>query len=200
MRNLFNQLISGAQGSAKNSASNNVFSIRPSPMDSSTTLIHPAGYPVEAPPLYTITNNDSHKPHLTIWRGYPMPDGSNIIGTANYHFTKSPDLSIHGRHVPLKMSTFSGNFTFTWLPTGKLKWKPNQLGGSSMYLYDQTGLKLAKYGSTGFPGLGGKQLEIFVPCDAYFVELALLSGIVARDMNKAVEQGIAEAAGAVAGV
>jgi hypothetical protein len=101
----------------------------------------------------------------------------------------------------MKMSQLSGNFSLHCPPMGYLKWKVNPITGSGLELVDSSGTKLAKFKSAGFPGLGGeKRLEILVPCDGWFLELALLSGIAAKAIKKNLEEIASEVAQAVAGI
>lgn len=199
MRNLLHQLVSGSsEGSNKSDSRGQVLTIRQSPTVPDQTVIHPDGYPADAPPLYCISTSASKITQMVITRGFPDPNNTNTIGFANVHLTRPIDLYLHGRPMSMKMSSMSGNFSLS-SPSGQFKWKPSQMSGSSLYLYDHAGLKLAKYGSSGFPGFSEKQLELYVPCDEYFVELVILSAVVAKDVSKAIEEGVAEAVGAVAG-
>ena len=79
----------------------------------------------------------------------------------------------------------------------KMKWKADELTGSTLILRDSAGGKLAKLKSIGF--CGERQLEILVPCDEYFIELALLSGIAAKIVKKGTDEAAAEIVSGVAG-
>ncbi|CAI7568610.1 unnamed protein product [Penicillium viridicatum] len=92
------------------------FSLRPAPWDSTKTLVHPSGYPTEAPPMYSMASKDS-APNVVVFRGWGEGPW-DIIGDA-----RLPTLSSKIR---------------------QLKWKPDMLTGRNMELQDATGKKLAK--------------------------------------------------------
>ena len=89
----------------------------------------------------------------------------------------------------------SGNHTVDSPRLGRLKWAVSQFGSSSLELKDDAGTRLAKYGSASF--MGDKQLEIFVPCDDYFIGLVLLSAMACSVLNKIEKKVAVEVLGAV---
>jgi hypothetical protein len=193
---LFSTSSSNPQGAMPPSR---VLSLRPSPKDANLTVIHPAGYPADAPPLYSLVTSKTTKPNVLFFRGDPDP--SSRIGDARFHsLSSTTDMSLRGQPVRMKMSQLSGNFTIECPPMGKLKWHVNQLTGSSLELRDSSGGRLAQLKSAGFPGSGQRKLEILVPCDDFFVDLVLLSGMAAKILTKGVMDAASEVAQAVAGV
>ena len=83
----------------------------------------------------------------------------------------------------------------------EMKWQVSQLTGSSLTLCDASGMPLAKIKSLRMFSSNEEQaLEIFVPCDNYFVDLVLLSGYAAWLMTKCTNEVIGEVVQAVAGV
>lgn len=99
----------------------------------------------------------------------------------------------------LKESQLSGNFNLD-APIGRFKWVVGKILGSSMELRDSSGTKLALLRSAGFPGSGERKLEIFIQCDNALVELMMLSGFAAKEVQKDAEKVASEVAQAVAGV
>ncbi|CAM1501209.1 Fc.00g103710.m01.CDS01 [Cosmosporella sp. VM-42] len=199
MKDLINRFLSGSsQGQASPTPGSQVFTISASSKDPSLRVLHPAGYPKDAPPLYSVSNLRHLTPNMVLSRG--IPDHSNAVAFANFHLSSPTDLTVHGQHIPMKMSQMSGSFTINYPPIGKLKWKPNPLTGSSFELFDSAGLKLAKLGSAGFPNLGDKKLQIFVACDGFLQELIILSALTAKDLTSTVNEAAGEVASAIAGV
>ena len=83
-----------------------------------------------------------------------------------------------------KQSSTSGSFRLDCPPMQDFKWKVNQLTGSSLELCDPFGQRLARIKKSGLLGSdGGQKLEIFNPCDNYFVDMAVLSGYAAWVLN-----------------
>lgn len=76
---------------------------------------------------------------------------------------------------------------------GEMKWKVDKLTGSTLELKDSSGNKVAKLKSGG--GHGEKKLDILIPCDAFFVELVMLSGIAAKTISKIMTDIAIEVAG-----
>jgi hypothetical protein len=150
------------------------FTIGASPQNPSFTLVLSRNTQ-----LFTVTNSKEAKPNVVIYRGDPLP--GNIIGTAALSsMSSTSELSLRGRPMKMKASQLSGNYTVECPPMGRLKWKVDQLTAKSMELVDESGWTLAKLRPTGKE----KVLEILVPCDDFFVELVLLSGMAAKAGTK----------------
>ena len=56
--------------------------------------------------------------------------------------------------------------------------------GGSLELRDGVGTKLAQLKSAGFPGAGERRLDIFVPHDALFLDMVVLSSLAAKKSMK----------------
>ncbi|CAI7643331.1 unnamed protein product [Penicillium glandicola] len=177
-----------ANDRSSNRQSSVSFSLRPAPWDSGKTLVHPSGYPIEAPPI---------APHVVVFRGWGGGPW-DIIGDAKLPVLSSKiRLGFYGQPINMRLNQFSGNSTIESPSTGQLKWKVDMLTGRHMELQDATGKVLAKLR----PGKSGeKVLEIFVPHDSRFFELVLLSGWTARTMNKSVTEATGEIVGSVVGM
>ncbi|KAJ5530255.1 hypothetical protein N7527_003648 [Penicillium freii] len=172
------------------------FSLRPAPWDSTKTLVHPSGYPTEAPPMYSMASKDS-APNVVVFRDWGEGPW-DIIGDARLPTLSSKiRLAFYSQPIHMRLNELSGSFTLESPATGQLKWKPDMLTGRNMELQDATGKKLAKLR----PGKSGeKVLEILVSHDSRFLELVLLSGWTARTMNKSVMEATGEILSSVVGV
>ncbi|KAF4467183.1 hypothetical protein FALBO_5966 [Fusarium albosuccineum] len=197
MRDLLSKVLYGSSLPQGSNDGSQILSIRASPQDGNLFHVVPDNAPSQAPPLYSITKRDS-KPNYIVSRGFPAPD--NTVATAAMHVSSTTvDLSVHNQPMVLKTSGFSENFSFETPHMGKFKWKPNQLTGSSYELYDQTGRKLAKFGSAGITRMGEKQLTIFVPCDEFFTVTIVLSIVSLKELNKITEKVAGKIIGEVVG-
>ncbi|KAH8684125.1 hypothetical protein BGZ61DRAFT_455659 [Ilyonectria robusta] len=171
-----------------------VFLLRKSPNDPKLLVIHPDGYPMSAPPLYSVRVT-SKKPNVTLSRGYMSPE--NIIGYATVHaFSSTNELSLRGQPMSMKQSMFGDKYSFTVPHMGNFKWKPSMFSGSHE-LYDGSGQKLAKLGSGGLFS-SEKKLELMVPGDDFFMDLVVLTAIAAKEITKLGEK-VGEAGAEVAG-
>jgi hypothetical protein len=172
-----------------------ILSLRTSPKDPNLTIIHPAGYPSDAPPLRSVVGTPAAKPNVVIFRGEPHV--SSNIGQASFHSISSTiDLSLHGQSICMKMSQLSGNFSLEYPPRTKLTWSVNKFTGSGLGLCDSSGYKLAELNSSG---LGGKKLEILVSCDEFFFDLVLLSAMAAKVLIKVMMDAALEVVWEAAG-
>ncbi|KAF2096261.1 hypothetical protein NA57DRAFT_79028 [Rhizodiscina lignyota] len=192
---LFSKLSSKEDHSAHASY---VLTLRPSPNIPDLTLIQPPGYPPEAPPLCSVISSKKKK-NVEIFRG--TPDPSRVFGDARFHsFSSSIQMTLRGQPIKMKMSSMSSSFNFECHPMGKLKWAASQMSGSeSLALHDHSGNKLARLKSAKSSGTGEKQLEILVPCDDFFIDLVLLSGMVAMTLTKTNEDSVMEVVQQLAG-
>ena len=179
-----------------------VLTFRPSPDDQNVTLIQREGHHRDTTPLYTITTSKTINPNIRISRVVAISTDlqKNVIGGASLHSLSSTiDLYLHGQSIKMKPSSLSGSYNFIYPPTGKMKWKYN-LMGTALELFDsRADQKLARY-KLKFSGNGGKRLEVLVPCDNFFLDLIVLSGMAAAVKEHENLKVIAETSQAVAGV
>ncbi|KAJ5786981.1 hypothetical protein N7457_001971 [Penicillium paradoxum] len=172
------------------------FSLRPAPWDKSKILVHPLGYPAEAPPMYSIMIDKDNAPNVVIVRGWgrgPM----DLIGDARLPSLSSKiPLTFYGQSMIMHLSQMSGNCTLDSPTLGRLKWKANMLTGKKMELHDAAGHTLAKFRSGNQKG--EKMLEIFMANDSPFFELVMLSGLTAKTA-KSITEATGEMLGAILG-
>lgn len=169
------------------------FSIRPAPWDPKRILVHPAGYPIEAPPVLSVATPCQ----VVLSRG--RGDGPyDVIGTAKLPnmFSSTSHLTLRGEHLDMRMSQMSGSFSLESRSMGQLKWKTDGLSGKTLELRDRSGQRIAEFGPRGRSG--EKYIEM-IPGDDYFVELVLLSGMTARAVNKTISEATVEAVSSVVG-
>ncbi|KIW16448.1 hypothetical protein PV08_06501 [Exophiala spinifera] len=151
-----------------------VLLLRQSPFDPNLILIHPSGYPVEAPPLYTAISSQER---VSVYRGAINP--ANLMGVGS---RKSISLYGHGGcTIAVKTDHLSGDFKLKYPPGGKgsLKWKTDSMSfssSSSLKLVDGSGQKIARLKKHS----SEKRLEIYVPCDEHFLNVVILSGLAVR--------------------
>lgn len=174
------------------------FCIRPAPWDSKRILVHPAGYPIEAPPVLSLVTSGT-SPNVVLsrgWGGGPY----DVIGTAKLPnmFSSTSHLTLRGQPLDMRMSSMSGSFSLESGSIGRLKWKTDGLSGKTLELWDQSGTRIAEFGSRGH--FKGEKYIDMVPGDEYFVELVLLSGMTVRAVNKTIDEAAMEAVGSVVGV
>ncbi|CAG8017843.1 unnamed protein product [Penicillium olsonii] len=186
-----------SSGSSSNSQACASFSIRAAPWDGTKILVHPAGYPIDAPPMYTIAISSSGKSNVIVsrgWGGGPW----DVVGDAQLpNFSSKIRLNIHGQQTEMRYSEMSGNSTFQSLSMGKLKWKLDPMSTKKMDLVNDHGTRVANV--HGGKASGEKILDILVPHDIFFLEMALLSGWANRAQNKTALETSGEVLGAVLG-
>jgi hypothetical protein len=142
---------------------------------------------------------ENTQPNISIFQG--APGASNTIGDSHFTLLSSTtNLTLRGKHIRLKRSQLSGDFTLDCVPLGTWKWTVNKPTGSSMKLCDNFGIKLAEYKSVGISKPGEKRLEILVPCDKFFVELVVLSVVTAKSVIKTTDNAILEGLEAITGI
>ncbi|KAJ5179475.1 hypothetical protein N7492_002685 [Penicillium capsulatum] len=173
------------------------FSIRPAPWDSQRLLVHPAGYPIESPPVLSLVASKQANPNVVLsrgWGGGPF----DVIGTAELPsmFGFTSHLTLRGEPLNMRMSQMSGSFSLDHKCMGPVKWKTDGISGKTLELRDRSGTRLAKFGSRGHSG--EKYIEM-VAGDECFVELVLLSGMTARAVNKTISEATAEVMSPVVG-
>jgi hypothetical protein len=160
---------------------NEALSLRRAAVDPTLTTVHLAG---NLSPLFSTVKSVNTKPDIIMFQGFPR--SGNKIATATFSsLTTTTTLSIRGYVMHMKMSQLSGNFTLEYPTIGTLKWKLNHLRGSTLELFDTLGHKLARIKSA-HPGSEDKKLEIITPCDPAFLELIILSAIVAKTLSQLI--------------
>jgi hypothetical protein len=173
------------------------FTIRPAPWDPSKNLVHPAGYPVEAPPLYSITASQHGKPNVLVFCGWGAGP-HDTIGDGKYPkgLHSTCHLTMRGQPLEMRMSqSGSGDFKFDHPTMGHMRWKADMFSSSKMELRDESGRRIATFGKGK---MGEKTLEV-IPGDPYFIELVLLSGITAISLNKGITEFAVEAFSTIVG-
>ncbi|KEY69909.1 hypothetical protein S7711_09009 [Stachybotrys chartarum IBT 7711] len=200
MSGLVSKLLSGPLASLSGSHGGHTpahqFVARPSPHYSEHLVIHPAGYAVEAPPLYTIIVNTASKPNILVYHGDPAP--VNCVADATISSLSSKiQCNLRGQPFLLRVSTLSDKFTVESPAYGRLKWKTNDFS-SALTLLNQAGSRIAEYKSDR--AQGGKILSIYEPCDARFVELLALTAIAAKTSGQIESEIGTEVISAIAGV
>lgn len=168
-----------------------VLSIRTSKQDGNLILIHPANIPPDAPPQFTVTSSP-----VVMYYGHPS--NNHVAGTVTSStWSSTTQLTVRGQPMSMKKSSTTGHNTIE-CSMGMFKWKStSELSGSSISLFDSQGTRLAKLKTVG---LGGeKQLEVFVNCDDYLLEIMLVSGVAAKKIAKAETEAAIEVLQAVAG-
>jgi hypothetical protein len=169
--------------------------VRPSPHNSNHRVVHPEGYPVDAPPLYVIAINKASKPNVLIYPGngyIAQPIGDATISS----ISSKIQITLHGQASILKGSQLEEKYKIESSPYGSLKWKGSEFS-SGYALYNDAGDKLAEYKSVEF--MGDKMLKIFTQCDGYFVEYLLLTVLAARTSKSIGNEVALEVTGAIAG-
>lgn len=121
--------------------------------------------------------------------------GNGIVNSMG----SSVQLSLRGQALKMKQNTMGDKFTFD-SARGSLRWKVDQLTGKLSKLVDGNGGTVARYKSSGIPGMGEKSVEVCVPCDQQLLELILLSFMAASALNKQNNEVVSEVVQAVAGV
>ncbi|KAJ5322021.1 uncharacterized protein N7506_011151 [Penicillium brevicompactum] len=174
------------------------FSLRSAPWDGGKKiLVHPSGYPMEAPPMYTIAIPSANSSSVVLSHGWGGGQW-DIVGDARLPtFSSKVRLTTHGQGMEMRFSEMSGSATIQTPNMGKLKWKLDSMALTTLELRDESGTKLAKYysGKTS----GEKVLEILVPHDVRFLELVLLSGFATKTLNKTALETSGEVFGAIVG-
>ena len=177
-------------------SSGHVFSFRQSPSDSNCTVIQPMGTHQDAPPMYSIIRSKHSKPNVVVFAG--DRSSHNMLGDARFSSLSSKTkLTLRGQPLIMKRSELTGNFTVDDAHWGKLKWHTNQLTGRSLELRDRSGQPLARLKALGFPGSGQKKLEILVPFDKQFLDMVVLTGAVAKALEKTEVAELVEVFGGI---
>ncbi|KAJ5080880.1 hypothetical protein N7456_013590 [Penicillium angulare] len=151
------------------------FVFRHPPTDSTKTLVHMPGYPIEAPPIFTAVA--SSKKHVMVYRGWGAGP-QDIIGNSKVHVGWSKKFNIILRGHPLTMRVDSNNnLVIEDSPMGKIKWKRDWMGKLSKM--ECAGNELASIGTD--PMTQEKTLRIAHRNDnGFLVELAVVSYMAYR--------------------
>lgn len=192
----FPSLFSSAHGKLNPQACTS-FSIRSAPWDGEKFLIHPLGAPIEAQPMYTITLPSNSISNVILSRGWGI-DPRDIIGDARLPtFSSKIHMNVYGQSTEIRFNEISGSATLETPSMGKLKWKLDSITMKNLELRDSSSTKLAKFRSG--KALGEKVLDILVPHDIRFLELAVLSGMTTRKLNKTAVEATGEILSSVLG-
>lgn len=173
------------------------FTIRPAQWDPSKSLVHPAGYPIEAPPIYSISSSKDTKPNVVLFAGLGAGP-YDVIGDGQFprSFHSTCHLRLRGQPLEMRSSqSGSGECKFDHPTMGHMKWKPDVFSSSKMELRDGSGNRIATFGK----GKSGEKTLDVIQGDPYFIELVFLSGITAINLNKGMSEAAAEIFGAVVG-
>lgn len=154
------------------------FTMRPAPWDPSRTVVHSTGYPIEAPPVFSIVASKDGDPNVVVFAGYGGGP-QDVIGTAKLPSTFSSKFQImlRGQYIEMRKSQMSEGHYSIESHMGKLKWKVDGLTGKKLELRDASSNKIATMKSG--KASGEKILEIR-PGDNFYVELVVLSAIAVR--------------------
>lgn len=169
------------------------FIIRPAPWDPSRTLVHPAGYPIEAPPIFSIATSKETKPNVVVFSGWGVGP-FDIIGDGKFpkSLHSTCHLTLRGQPLEMRLSqSGSGECKFDHPTMGHMKWKPDLFSLNKMELRDGSDRRVATFGK----GKSGEKTLEVIQGDPYFIELVFVSGITAMNLNK----GMTEAAGKIFG-
>ncbi|KAK5995032.1 hypothetical protein PT974_03425 [Cladobotryum mycophilum] len=204
MPSFLKQLISGSSNYFN--PSSNMLCIRASTTSPGTMIVQPEGSPANAPPLFSMVPQGpaDAMTRVLVFRGISDPyagyNQNPPIGHADYASSSKPnELVVRGYKMTTKMD-MSGNFKVKGGPGGDLKWKMNQLTGSStLTLTDGAGNKLAKT-KVKMGGFGNQRVEMLVTGDDFLVEVAVMSAYQTKMLNDRVESAAAEVIQAVGGM
>ncbi|KAL7907149.1 hypothetical protein GGI35DRAFT_481701 [Trichoderma velutinum] len=174
--------------------------IRPSTTNPGLLVVQYDGAPQSTPPLYSIAPHAMSPGMFIVYRGLPDPTGqAGPIGHISCSSETSAELNMRGCAMKFNMSQLTGDFSVTGTPMGTLKWKANQLTGSStLTLCDSNGKKLAKT-KTKKAGFGDQKIEMLVPYDEMVVEIAVVTAYQTKAVTERVVSTVMEVVQAVAG-
>ena len=97
-------------------------------------VVHPAGCPVDAQPLYTVVISQHTRPNILVFRGRLESQNSICEAQLSSH-SCTTNLSLHGHAARIKISQLSGSFSLKSHNTVKSKWKINKLTDMSLELF-----------------------------------------------------------------
>lgn len=172
----------------------NALSIHKTPLHMHTFEIVPFGPAHVQASLYTAKISPSTKPRIQIFKH------QREVFTANAHSLSSRmDLFVNGQPMLLTRGQLSGSFNIQHPTLGELKWKLNQLTGTSAELVDAQETKIAKLSKNHVPGMGEQKIELFVPCDPAFLDLVVGTAVTVKSKLRSMSENAAEIVGAIAG-
>ena len=198
MDGILSKVRSRATGAAQSGAPTHTIFFCPSEAHLDLVNVHHGSHPEYAPPIVTIKGADG----MSEGPDYRFFQGGQLMGEAGFSLSSTRmNMSLRGRPFQMRQSQTSGNFSLDVPPLSPLKWKVNQLTGGSLQLCDHAGGKLAKIGKSSTLGGAdaGQKLEIFVPCDEFFVDLCIISGYAAWVLNRTTNKVVKEAVSAMVG-
>ncbi|KAJ5501875.1 hypothetical protein N7463_004749 [Penicillium fimorum] len=170
------------------------FSLRPAPWDSSKTLVHPSGYPTAAPPMCSITCNDS-APNVVLFRGWGKSPW-DIIGDARLPSLSSKiHLGFYGQPIYMRLNQLSRQLHARVTGHRSIKMETRYVNWEANW--EEHGVAGCYWSKAGKSG--GKVLEVLVFYDSRFFEFVLLSEWTARTINKLVTEATGEILGAGVG-
>ena len=127
-------------------------SLRPAPWDPTNVLVHPTGYPIEAPPLYSVVICKEQVPNVVVLRGWGASSWDMVGDARHPSLSSKSHITLHGQPIDMHLSQISGHFSFWTSSTGRLKWKANMLSGKKLELHDASGRKMAAIQPSGTSG------------------------------------------------
>ncbi|KAK2754017.1 hypothetical protein FQN54_007186 [Arachnomyces sp. PD_36] len=213
---------SGHQNSYSPSQYTHILTFRPSPQQKDTTLVERLDpHTGTKSPIFTCSSKSS-KPQIQVSRILTNPHTRQqttvLAGTATFHtFSSTVDIALppQNQHFPMKSSqmSISSAYGFTCPTMGKFKWGEGSSGSgfsSSFELQDcGTGQTVARYGKdksagggSGWSAMmsGNKRMEIMVPCGDFFLDVAVLTVLVAAKLKSGDNEVAGEVISAVVGM
>lgn len=172
-----------------------VLSIHRSTLNRELYTLVPFGPPHVQAPIYSAKLSKITKPHVIVWKG-----NAEVATVRMHSFSSKLDFCIHGQTIPMSESNLSGNTTIQHPRLGPLKWKANQLTGTSSELIDNSGTIIARLKPNHVPGMGKKKLELLVPCDQIFLDLVVASAMAVMLSMQSTLEAAGDAIGAVVDV
>ncbi|KAL4911333.1 hypothetical protein BDW74DRAFT_142778 [Aspergillus multicolor] len=187
--------------------------MRQSPSTHKIILIHPAGAPINSPPLYSLTSSPkSSKADYVLARGPDPNNPADLVGEVKSHtFSSKYDLTVRGTTCILKESPMGSSYKIELPGRGLFKWYTDEDNlTSKMWLKDESKNVLATYdksrekSSVGtwkkFVGGRDRELQLHEGFDDFFVEVLLVSLYAVKMAKEGAIETAGEIVGAVAGV
>ncbi|RDW93498.1 uncharacterized protein DSM5745_00820 [Aspergillus mulundensis] len=186
--------------------------LRQSPSTHKVIFIHPAGAPINSPPLYSLTSSPkTSKADYVLARGADPNNPVALVGEVKSHtFSSKYDLTVRGTTYVLKESPMGSSFKIELPGRGVFKWYTDEDHlTSKMWLKDESKNVLATYdksrekSSVGtwkkFVGGKDRELQLHGGFDDFFVEVLLVSIYAVKMANEGAIETAVEVASAVAG-
>ncbi|KAL2822618.1 hypothetical protein BJX63DRAFT_377151 [Aspergillus granulosus] len=185
--------------------------LRQSPQTHKIIFIHPAGQPITAPPLYSLTSSPkSSKADYVLARGADPNNPQALVGEVKSHtFSSKYDLIVRGTQCQLKESSIGDKYTITIPGMGAYKWCTDAMS-SKMWLKDEGKNVLATYDKSRGPSsvgmwkkfVGGRDRELVIQRPVggeLFIEVLLISIYAVKMAQEGALETAGEVVGAVAG-